>query len=89
MLLFCVLYIHNAGAGYGLNDRGVGVRVLVGSRIFSSPRWGPALGSTQPPIQWVPGTFSPGRDADHSPPASADVKKMWIYAFTPLYAFMV
>jgi hypothetical protein len=32
--------------GYGLNDRGVGVRVLVGSRIFSSPRcldwlWGP------------------------------------------------
>jgi hypothetical protein len=33
-------------AGYGLNDRGVGVRVPVGSRIFSSPRrpdrlWGP------------------------------------------------
>jgi hypothetical protein len=24
--------------GYGLDDRGVGVRVLVGSRIFSSPR---------------------------------------------------
>jgi hypothetical protein len=33
-------------AGYGLDDRGVGVRVLVGSNIFSSPRcpdrlWGP------------------------------------------------
>jgi hypothetical protein len=32
--------------GYGLDDRGVGVRFLVGSRIFSSPRrpdrlWGP------------------------------------------------
>jgi hypothetical protein len=32
--------------GYGLEDRGVGVRVPVGSRIFSSPRypdrlWGP------------------------------------------------
>jgi hypothetical protein len=32
--------------GYGLLDRGVGFRVLVGSRIFSSPRrpdrlWGP------------------------------------------------
>jgi hypothetical protein len=32
--------------GYGLNDRGVGVRVPVGSKIFSSPRrpdrfWGP------------------------------------------------
>jgi hypothetical protein len=24
--------------GYGLDDRGIGVRVLVGSRIFSSPR---------------------------------------------------
>jgi hypothetical protein len=32
--------------GYGLDDRGVGVRVPVGSKIFSSPRrpdrlWGP------------------------------------------------
>jgi hypothetical protein len=32
--------------GYGLNDRGVGVQVPVGSRIFSFPRcpdrlWGP------------------------------------------------
>jgi hypothetical protein len=32
--------------GYGLDDRGLGVRVPVGSRIFSSPRrpdrlWGP------------------------------------------------
>jgi hypothetical protein len=32
--------------GYGLDDRGVGVRVPVGSRIVSSPRrpdrlWGP------------------------------------------------
>jgi hypothetical protein len=32
--------------GYGLDGRGVGVRILVGSRIFSSPHhpdqlWGP------------------------------------------------
>jgi hypothetical protein len=37
----------------------------------------PALGSTQPPIQWVPGALSrevkrPGREADHSPPTSAE-----------------
>jgi hypothetical protein len=34
----------------------------------------------QHPIQWVPGTLSlgvkrPGREADHSPPYSAEVKK--------------
>jgi hypothetical protein len=39
----------------------------------------PALGPTQRPVQWVPGVLSPGgkarprRDADHSPPSSAEV----------------
>jgi hypothetical protein len=40
--------------GYGLDDREVGAGVPVGSRIFPmSSR--PALGPTQPPIQWEPG----------------------------------
>jgi hypothetical protein len=78
--------------GYGLDDRGVGYRVPVESRIFSASSR-PALGPTQPPIQWVPGALSPGvkrleREADHSPPASAEVKKIWIYTSTPPYAFM-
>jgi hypothetical protein len=30
----------------------------------------------------------PGRDAEHSLPASAEIKKMWIYTSTPPYAFM-
>jgi hypothetical protein len=54
-----------------------------------SPR--PALGLTQPPKQGVPGALSPGvkrpgREADHSPPTSAEAKKMWIYTSTSPYA---
>jgi hypothetical protein len=35
-----------------------------------------------------PGVKRPGREADHSPPTTAEVKKMWIYTSTPPYAFM-
>jgi len=39
-------------------------------------------GPTRPPIQWVLGVLSlgvkrPGREADHSPPSSAEVKNLW------------
>jgi hypothetical protein len=30
----------------------------------------------------------PGREADHSSPASAEVNKIWLYTSTPPYAFM-
>jgi hypothetical protein len=80
--------------GYWLENREVGVRVPVKVKnflFFTSSR--PALGPTQPPIQWVPGALSqgvkpPGREADHSLSASAEVKKTWIYTSTPPYAFM-
>jgi hypothetical protein len=44
-------------------------------------------------INWVPGDLSPvikrpGREADHSPPTSAEVKKTWTYTCTPPYVFM-
>ena len=46
----------------------------------------PASGPTQPPVQWVPGLSRgqrrPGRDADHTPPSSAEVKKELSYTFT-------
>jgi hypothetical protein len=35
-----------------------------------------------------PGIKRPGREADHSPPDSAVVKKMWMYTSTHPYAFM-
>jgi hypothetical protein len=51
------------------------------------------VGSTQPPIQWVPGSVYPGvkqprREADHSPPTSAEIKKTWVYTSTPPQVFM-
>jgi hypothetical protein len=78
--------------GYGLDNGGVRVQVLVGSRIFSILST-PTLRSTQPPIQGVTeglslGVIWPEREADHSLPDSAEVKKMWIYTSTPPYAFM-
>jgi hypothetical protein len=47
------------------------------------------VGPTQPPIQWVPGALSlgvkrSGREADHSPPSSAEVKEfVEIYVHSP------
>jgi hypothetical protein len=66
---------------YGLDDRGVGVRVPIGSRIFSLHVV--QTGSGAHPASYPmgtrgssPGVKRPGREADHSPPASAEVKKM-------------
>jgi hypothetical protein len=45
---------------------------------------------TQPPIQWAPGALSlgvkrPGREADHSPPTSAEVKEcVELYLHSPI-----
>jgi hypothetical protein len=53
----------------------------------------PALRSTQPPIKMgtggsFPGVKRQGREADHSPPTSAEVRKMWIHTSTPPYVFL-
>jgi hypothetical protein len=73
---------------YRVDDRGVGFRVPVGARIFTSlsrPNgyWGPlsflsmGTGGSKPVVKL------PGCEADHSFPASAEVKKTWIYTFIP------
>jgi hypothetical protein len=79
--------------GYGLDGQGVGVQVPVGSRIFSSPRrpdrfWGPFNLLSNGYWELFPRGKMAGREANHSPPASAEVKKMWIYTSTSPYAFM-
>jgi hypothetical protein len=78
---------------YWLDNQGVGVRVPVGTRISISPRrpkrlWGPSSLLSNWYRTLSPGVMRPGREADHSPPTSAEVMKMWIYTSTPPYVFM-
>jgi hypothetical protein len=52
----------------------------------------PALGPTQPPIQWLSEALSPevkrpGREADQSPLSISEVNA-WDYTSTPPYVFM-
>jgi methylaspartate ammonia-lyase len=70
----------NIVSDHWLDDRTMEVRSPAEAKGFplaSVSR--PALGLTQPPVQWVPGVLSPelkrgrGRHADHSPPSSAEI----------------
>jgi hypothetical protein len=54
----------------------------------------PTLEPTQLPIQRESGAPNPeikrpGREADHSPPSSAEVKNAWSYTSTPQHVFIV
>jgi hypothetical protein len=78
---------------YGLDNRGIGVGVPVGSRIFSPLRpdrlWGPLnLLSNGYRGALSPGVKRSGREAHHSPSTCAEVKILWIYISSPPYAFM-
>jgi hypothetical protein len=81
------LKLHTA-LGYGLDDRGLESRHGVGIFLFTTASRS-AVGPTQPPIQWAPGALSPGvkgpgREPDHLPPSSAEVKNACNYTSTPL-----
>jgi hypothetical protein len=70
---------------YGLDGPGIESRW---GRDFPHPSR-PALGTTQPPIQWVRGLFPevkrPGRGVDHPPPSRAEVKErveLYLYSLS-------
>jgi hypothetical protein len=72
---------------YGLEGRG---SVPGRGKIFLfSIASSPVLGPTQPTIQWVSRSLSsglkrPGREADHSPPSTAEVKNGAAYLHYPI-----
>jgi hypothetical protein len=77
---------------YGLDDRGSGVRFPAGAGNFSLHRV--RNGSGAHPASYPIGTRgvfprdkAAGREADHSPPSSAEVKNAWSYPSTPQYVF--
>jgi hypothetical protein len=80
--------------GYGLDDRGSRVRFPAGAGKFSlhhRVQNGSVAHSASYPMG--SGALSlrvkrPGREADHSPPSSADVKNPWSYTSTSRYVFM-
>jgi hypothetical protein len=72
---------------YGLHDLWFKSRQEMRIFLFTTASR-PALGPTKPLIQWVTRALSPGvkrpwREADHSPPSSAEVKNAWSYTSTP------
>jgi hypothetical protein len=85
-------YLRGTALGHGLDNRGFESRQELGIFLFTTASR-PALWPTQPTIQCVSGARClgvkrPGREADHSPPPSAEVKFAWSYTSTPQYAFM-
>jgi hypothetical protein len=74
------------GPLYILDERGFDSRQGLGIFLFTTASK-TALGPTQPPIQLVLGALSLGvkrlgREANHSPPSSAEVKNAWNNIFT-------
>jgi hypothetical protein len=85
---------HKSGIplGYGLDNRGFESRQeLVILQFTTASR--PTLRPNHPPIQGAPGTLflvikRPEREADHSPPSSAEVKNSLALPPLPKYAFV-
>jgi hypothetical protein len=79
--------------GYGLEDQRVGVWVPEEQK-FTFLQVVQTCSGAHPPSYPMgtgvlsPGVKRPGRETDHSPPISAEVKQTWAYTAIPPYAFM-
>jgi hypothetical protein len=71
----------SVGIAFGYGRDGPGIESRWGRDFPHLSR--PALGHTQPPVQWVTGLsrgkLRPGRAADHSPLSSAVVMEEYLY----------
>jgi hypothetical protein len=75
--------------GYGIDDCGVGVRVPLGQRTFSTSSI-PTVGPTTAGIgnSFPVGKVS-GSEADYSPATSTEVKKIWMHSPIRLHGVML
>jgi hypothetical protein len=84
----------SVGIATGYGEDGQGLIPERGKIFLFSIESSPALGPTQPTVQWVqwdisPGVKTPGREADHSSPSSAKVKNCEVIPPFPSHVFMV
>jgi hypothetical protein len=91
-VIYLVLSALGIATGYWLDGRGIGVLVPVGKKFFSSllyPQrfWGRlSLRSDRYPSYFSEGVKRPGREVDHSPPTSVEVKKKaGLYIHFPIH----
>jgi hypothetical protein len=87
--MYCMSRDSSVGiaTGYGLDDRMIG-----GWEFFSRHHVQPSSGAHPDSYPMGTGALSlevkrPGRETNHSPPSSAEVKNAWNYPFTSQYAF--
>jgi len=79
-----------------LGSSGITPQYSIGIFLFTTVSR-PALGPTQPPVQRVPWVLSvgvklPGREADQSPPSSAEVKEcveLYLHSSTRLHGVVL
>jgi hypothetical protein len=85
------MFLRNVGEFLpGYTELRVGVRVPVGASVSSCPQRPDRSCSPHSLLSnGYRGPLFPGREANHSSPASGEVKNTWIYTSTSPYVFVV